>query len=58
MNTGTSPFWKIGFTVVGNPAAAVMTSSPGRKRSAPSDGEVSAESATRFADDPEFTSTA
>ena len=28
-NTGTRPFWKIGLTVVGKPAATVMTSSPG-----------------------------
>src|SRR3712207_8394881 len=29
-NTGTAPFCRIGATVVGNPAAHVMTSSPGR----------------------------
>ena len=28
-NTGTQPFWMIGLTVVGKPAATVMTSSPG-----------------------------
>ena len=27
--TGTAPFWMIGLTVVGKPAATVMTSSPG-----------------------------
>ena len=45
----------MGFTVVGNPAATVSTSSPGFSCRAPSLGEVSALSATRFALDPEFT---
>src|ERR1700733_9091628 len=54
-NTGTSRFWKIGFTVVGKPAATVSTSSPGFSARTPSFGEVSALSATRFALDPEFT---
>src|SRR5579871_5553989 len=58
----------IGFTVVGNPAATVITSLPGASGGLPADcasaalsasfGEVSALSATRFADDPEFTSAA
>ena len=48
----------IGFTVVGKPAATVMTSSPGRRRRSRSRGEVSAVSASRFADEPEFTSRA
>ena len=57
-NTGTSPFWTIGLTVVGKPAATVITSSPGRSRRSPSLGEVSAVSASRFAEDPELTSSA
>jgi len=44
----------MGFSVVGNPAATVMTSSPGVRRSSPSTGDVSAESASRFAEDPEL----
>src|ERR1035438_623649 len=48
----------IGLTVVGNPAATVMTSSPARNLQSPSEGEVRHESATRLADDPEFTSDA
>src|ERR1700733_11304252 len=48
----------IGLTVVGKPAATVMTSSPGRKLRSPSDGEVKHESATRLAEDPELTSDA
>ena len=48
----------MGFTVVGNPAATVSTSSPGFSARSPSFGEVSALSATRFALDPEFTSEA
>src|ERR1035437_5327080 len=57
MNTGTRLFWTIGFTVVGKPAASVITSSPGCRRRSPSLGEVSAATATRLADDPELTST-
>ena len=52
--TGTSPFWIIGFTVVGKPAATVITSSPGWSRRLPRAGEVRAESASRLALDPEF----
>ena len=44
----------IGLTVVGNPAATVSTSSPGRERALPEPGEVSADSASRLADDPEL----
>ena len=41
MKTGTAPFCTIGATVVGKPAAQVITSSPGRRRlSAGSFGEV------------------
>ena len=45
----------MGFTVVGNDAAVVMTSSPGRS-GAFSLCEPSALTAQRFAEDPEFTS--
>ena len=58
MNTGTAPFWTMGATVVGNPAAHVITSSPGRRRlSAGSLAEVSADTASRFAEEPEFART-
>ena len=57
-NTGTARFWMIGLTVVGKPAATVMTSSPGRSRRSPSSGDVSALRATRFAEEPELTSIA
>ncbi len=56
MKTGTAPICKIGLTVVGNAAAGVMISSPGRMRRSPNDGEVKALAATRFADEPELTS--
>ncbi len=42
----------------GNPAATVTTSSPGCSRRSPSFGDVNVLSATRFADEPEFTSRA
>src|SRR5580704_2514792 len=42
--------------VVGKPAATVMTSSPGTRRRSPSLGDVSAEMASRFADEPELVS--
>src|ERR1700738_1545085 len=45
----------IGLTVVGNPAATVITSSPGFNRRSPSLGEVRALTATRLADEPELT---
>src|SRR2546430_3985442 len=48
------PFWMIGLTVVGNPAATVMTSSPRRSRWSPSSRWVSAVMASRFADEPEL----
>ena len=57
-NTGTSPFWTIGATVVGKPAATVITSSPGLSCSSPSVGDVKVLSASRFADEPEFVRTA
>ena len=57
-NTGTARFWMIGLTVVGKPAATVITSSPGRKRRSPSDGESSALKATRLAEEPELTNSA
>lgn len=58
MNTGTRRFWKMGLTVVGKPAATVITSSPDFSCRSPSFGEVSALNATRFADEPELTSDA
>src|ERR1700690_2238580 len=48
----------IGLTVVGKPAATVMTSSPGLRRRSPSLGDVSALMASRLADEPELTSEA
>src|SRR3984957_8749974 len=48
----------MGLTVVGKPAATVMTSSPGFNCRSPSFGEVRALRATRLAEDPEFTSDA
>src|SRR5579884_1298026 len=45
----------IGFTVVGKPAATVMTSSPGFRRRSPNLGEVRALTATRLAEEPELT---
>ena len=45
----------MGATVVGKAAAAVITSSPGRSWRAPSLGEVSVVTATRLAEEPEFT---
>src|ERR1700722_10349030 len=48
----------IGLTVVGKPAATVMTSSPARSLRSPSEGDVKLESATRLADEPELTSEA
>ena len=54
-NTGTAPYWIAGVTVVGNPAATVMISSPRFTRLSPSSGEVRAMKATRLAEEPEFT---
>ncbi len=53
--TGVRPFWTSGLIVVGKPAPTVMASSPGRSRRSFSFGEVSALTASRLADDPEFT---
>ena len=53
--TGTMPHSIDGLTVVGKPVAAVMTSLPGWIWRSPRSGEVSAEKATRLADDPELT---
>ena len=47
-----------GLTVVGKPAATVITSSPGRSRRSPSFGEVRADSARRLAEEPELHSRA
>ena len=53
--TGTAPNCAIGLTVVGKPAATVITSSPFLIALVPSFGDVSVENATRFAEEPEFT---
>ena len=45
-------------TVVGNPDAHVITSSPATSASSPSAGDVSAAAASRFAEDPELQSRA
>ena len=44
----------MGLTVVGNPAAIVMTSSPGNIRLSPNTGDVNAMNASRFALEPEL----
>ena len=54
-NTGTAPYWITGVTVVGKPAATVITSSPLFTLRSPSSGEVRVIKATRFAEEPEFT---
>ena len=54
--TGIAPYCKYGVTVVGNPAATVIISSPRLTLLSPSKGDVSAINAMRFADDPELTS--
>jgi hypothetical protein len=56
--TGTAPNCSIGKTVVGKPAATVITSSPGFTRRSPQVWLVIALNATRFALLPEFTSDA
>src|SRR5258708_15819393 len=53
--TGVIPQNRVGLTVVGNPVAAVITSSPGLRRRFFSFLDVSAEKATRLAEDPELT---
>ena len=45
----------MGPTVVGKPAATVITSSPGLSRRSPSFGDVSVATASKLAEDPEFT---
>ena len=54
--TGTAPYCKIGATVVGNPAATVMTSSPLQMRFSPNKGEVKVWNASKLAEEPELTS--
>ncbi len=49
------PSCTMGFTVVGKPAAAVTTSSPGISRRSPNSSAVNVASASRFADEPELT---
>jgi len=44
----------IGVTVVGNPQATVITSSPFFIRRSPNSGEVNVIKANKFAEDPEF----
>jgi hypothetical protein len=53
---GSLAYWMIGATVVGNPAATVMTSSSFFIRSSPNLLEVRAMKARRLADEPELTS--
>jgi len=55
-NTGTAPNCRMGVTVVGKPAATVITSSPRFTARSPKSGEVSAIKAARLAEEPEFTS--
>ena len=54
-NTGVMPISMAGLTVVGKPAAAVITSPPGSIRRSPSKGDVRAQNAVRLADEPELT---
>ena len=54
MKTGANPFWRMGATVVGKPAATVMTSSPGLSRREPSRGLDRAANASRLAEEPEL----
>ena len=53
--TGIALYKSIGLIVVGNPAATVMTSSPGLMAFEPSLGEVRLAKAIKLAEDPEFT---
>ena len=53
-NTGTRPFCRIGFTVVGKPVAQVITSSPAFSASLPIMLLVRAVTASRLADEPEL----
>jgi hypothetical protein len=54
-NTGIAPYCTAGVTVVGNPAATVIISSPGFTCRLPKRGDVKAMNASRFAEEPEFT---
>ena len=54
-NTGTAPNWMAGATVVGNPQATVIISSPLFTLRSPSKWEVSVMKASRLAEEPEFT---
>ena len=54
-NTGTAPNWTIGFIVVGNPVATVITSSEGLIALSFSLGEVKVEKAIKLAEEPELT---
>ena len=53
--TGIALYKSIGLIVVGNPAATVITSSPGLMALEPSLGEVRLEKAIKLAEDPELT---
>ena len=53
--TGTAPYCMIGATVVGKPAATVITSSPRCICLSSSNGEVNAIKANKLAEDPELT---
>ena len=52
--TGIALYKSIGLIVVGNPAATVITSSPGLMALEPSLGEVRLEKAIKLAEDPEL----
>ena len=56
--TGTAPYCTIGATVVGKPAATVITSSPFFMRRSFRSGEISAKNASKFALLPLFTKNA
>src|SRR6056297_122102 len=53
--TGIQPYCKMGLSVVGKPAATVITSSPGCRAFPFSLGDVSAAKAIRLAEEPELT---
>ena len=53
--TGTAPYCSMGATVVGNPQATVITSSPRLICLSPSSGAVNTLNAIKFAEEPEFT---
>ena len=54
INVGIRLFWKIGLTVVGNPAARVITSSPEFNFLSPNSFDIKEETAKRFAEEPEL----